>query len=258
MDLKNKVVVITGASSGIGKELAFQFAEKGAKVVLAARNAAALSANVDAIRAKGGDAISVPTDVTSRSQMVYLVEKTFEQFRRIDIFISNAGISPATGTFVQNSEVDVRATMETNFMSGAYAVWAVVPIMERAGGGQLVFVTSIVGKRGIATSAAYCASKFAMQGLAESIRPELKKKNIHVMTVCPPGVDTPFFEKNGRGTNRSFRLHPVDKICKIIVQGCEKDKREILPTIDAKLLHWGNVFLPGLMDWVIAKNKKIK
>jgi NAD(P)-dependent dehydrogenase (short-subunit alcohol dehydrogenase family) len=256
MNLQGKVVVITGASSGIGRELALQFAAKGCRVVLAARNAAALSRNVEAIREKGGEAVAIPTDVTSRSQMIYLAEKTFEQFKRLDIFISNAGISPATGTLMQNTETDLRATMETNFMAGVYAVWAAVPLMEKTGG-QLVFVTSIVGKRGIATSAAYCASKFAMQGLAESIRPELKKKNIHVMTVCPPGVDTPFFEKNGRVTKRSFRLHPVEKICKIIVRGCECGKREILPTMDAKLLHWVNVFFPGLMDWAIAKNKKI-
>ncbi len=233
-----------------------QMAAKGAKVVLAARNAAELGRAVAEIRAKGGEAISIPTDVTSRAQMIYLAEKAFEWFKRIDVFISNAGISTPPGTFMQNSETDVRAVMDTNFMAGAYAVWAAVPLMEKTGG-LMVFVTSIVGKRGIATSAAYCASKFAMQGLAESIRPELKKKNIRVMTVCPPGVDTPFFTKHGRGGKRSFPLHPVDKICKIIVDGCEKEKRELLPTADAKLLHWGNVFFPGLMDWAIAKNKKI-
>jgi NAD(P)-dependent dehydrogenase (short-subunit alcohol dehydrogenase family) len=257
MNLKEKVVVITGASTGIGQELAFQFAAKGCKVVLAARNASALSKHAAAIAAKGGAALAVATDVSSRNDVMALAEKAFAHFGRLDIFISNAGISMPSVPFTQVSETDLRSIMNTNFMAGAYAVWAAVPLMEQNGGGQLVFVTSIVGKRGVALNAPYCASKFAMQGLAESIRPELKKKNIRVMTVCPPGVDTPFYRNNGKGGDRTFRVHPVDKICRIIVRACETEAREVLPTIDAKLLHWGNVFFPGLMDWAVAKNKKI-
>lgn len=258
MNLKDKVVVITGASSGIGQELAFQFAAKGSKVVLAARRADAIERHVSAIRAKGGVAVSMQVDVQKRAQINALAQKAVSEFGRLDIFISNAGVSTGTATFLDNNEEGLRDVMETNFMAGAFATWAAAPLMEKNGGGQLVFVTSIVGKRGIALSAPYCASKFAMQGLAESMRPELSRKNIRVITVCPPGVDTPFFETNGRDTKRNFRLHPVGKICKIIVAGCENETREVLPTIDAKLLHWGNVFFPGIVDWAISKNKRLK
>jgi NAD(P)-dependent dehydrogenase (short-subunit alcohol dehydrogenase family) len=258
MNLKDKVVVITGASSGIGEELARQFSAKGSKVVLAARNAAALEKHARAIWLKGGSALVVPTDVTSRIHVETLAERTFSEYGRLDIFIANAGISPASGVFMSNSESDVRSTMETNFMGCVYSTWASVPYLEKTGGGQLVFVSSVIGKRGVALNAAYCASKFAVQGLAESIRPELALKKINVMTVCPPGVDTPFYPNNGKGMKRTFRVHPVDKIGRIIVRACEQEKREVLPTMDAKILHYGNVMFPRLMDWAIARNKRVK
>ena len=121
----------------------------------------------------------------------------------------------------------------------------------------MVFVSSIVGKRGVPRSSIYCASKFAVQGLTESIRPELHRKNIRVVSVCPPGVDTPFFEKNGRGGRRRFRLHPVRKIAAMIVRACELETREALLTIDSKLIYWANVFVPRLVDWAAAKNKGV-
>lgn len=255
MELKNRVIVITGASSGIGKELAFQFAAKGARVVLAARNAAALSAHVKAIEGAGGTALAVPTDVTQRFQVERLAQTAFNTYGRLDIFINNAGISSAQGPVMDNQEVDIRATMETNFFSNIYGIWAAVPLMEKTGGGQLVFVTSVLGKRGVALNAVYSASKFAVHGLTEGLRLELQGKNIRVMTVCPPGVDTPFYENNKKGMKRTFRVHPVDKICALIVRAVEKEKREVLLTSDAKILYWGNVFLPDVIDWAVAKNK---
>ncbi len=257
MKLKNKVVVITGASSGIGKELAFQFARKGSKVVLAARNAAALEEIAAQIWKTGQAALAVPTDVTQRFQVDRLMQAASAEFGGVDILISNAGVSHATGTAMETKEVDIRATMEVNYMGGVFGVWAAVPLMEKRGGGQIVFVTSIVGKRGVARNAAYCASKFAAQGFAESLRPELSRKNIRVTTICPPGVDTPFFANNGRADVRKFRLHPVQKIARLIVKACEQEKREALLTMDAKLLHWSNVFFPKIVDWAIAKNKEV-
>ena len=120
---------------------------------------------------------------------------------------------------------------------------------------MLVFVSSVVGKRGTPFNSGYCSSKFAVQGLTESIRPELKKKNIHVLTVCPPGVDTPFFEKNNRGGGKRFRLHPVEKISKMIVKGCEAEKREMWLTMDSKILVLANMMFPKVLDWAIPARK---
>lgn len=258
MDFNGKVVIVTGASSGIGQELAFQLARKKAKVVLAARNADALDKNTAQIRADGGTALAVQTDVSRRFQVEMLVQRAVAEFGRLDVIINNAGVSPAKGTILENSEEDLRKTMEINFMGCVYGVWSAAAQMEKTGGGQIVFVTSIIGKRGIPFNAAYCASKFAVQGLAESIRSELSPKNIRVITVCPPGVDTPFYANNGKSEKRQYRLHSAEKIARMTIAACEKETRELLPTIDAKLLHALNFFAPALMDRMIAKVKGVK
>ncbi len=243
------VVAITGASSGIGAELAVQFAARGCSVALAARRADLIEAKAGAIRQAGGQAIAVATDVSHRGDVQAFVTRTVKEFGRIDVLINNAGSAPATGTLLENSEEMFRKTLDVNLMGGVYGVWAAAPVMENNGGGVIVFISSIVGKRGVPRSSAYCASKFAVQGLTESIRPELIRKNIRVVTVCPPGVDTPFFDVNGRpGTKRNYRLHPVGKIAKAIVRAVETEKRELLPTFDAKVVFWANVFFPRLVD----------
>lgn len=256
LKLKDRVVVITGASSGIGRELAFQFAAKGSRVVLAARTQLVLEQISHQIVQAGGSAFPVPTDVTKRPEVERLMQKTHDAFGRIDILINNAGVSPAVGPLMNVREEDVRTTLEVNLMGGIYGVWAAVPYMEK-NGGEIVFVSSAVGKRGIPRSSAYCASKFAVQGLTESIRQELRSKNIRVITVCPPGVNTPFFVRNGRGDRRNFRLHPVDKISRMIVAACERETPEVLLTIDAKLLYYGNVLFPRFLDWITARVKGV-
>ncbi|MCB4756162.1 MAG: SDR family NAD(P)-dependent oxidoreductase [Elusimicrobia bacterium] len=256
MKIKDKVIVITGASSGIGKELAFQLAKKGARVVLAARNVQALEEIAGQIEKEGGVALAVPADISQRFHVARLMQRTDIEFGRLDVLINNAGISHRPGIITEIEESDFRSTMETNFMGSVYGVWAAVPLMEKHGGGLIVFVTSAIGKRGVPRSAGYCASKFAVEGLAESIRPELAPKNIRVLTVCPPGVDTPFFEKNYRQDVRRYRLHPVQKIAHLIVKAVEKEKRGVLLTLDSKALYWANVFFPRLLDWVLAKVKR--
>jgi len=256
MKLKDKVVVITGASSGIGKELAFQFAGLGSKVVLAARNARALEEIAGQINSSGGSALACPTDVSKRGPVESLARAAYEKFGRLDIFIHNAGISHPDVPLTDLKEEDVRKVMETNFMGGIYSVWAAVPYLEKAGGGQLVMVTSIIGKIGVPQDSIYCASKFALQGMAQAIRAELKGKNIRVITVCPPGVDTPFFANNNRGTSRKYRLHPVGKIARMIVKACLREKREVLLTMDAKLLHYLNFFFPRFLDWAVSRFKE--
>lgn len=257
MNLSNKVVIITGASSGIGKELAFQFARKGCSVVLAARHESLIQAHADAIANEGHRVLAVRTDVGDRAQVENLIRRTIETFGRVDILINNAGISPAKGIVLENTEQDVRDTMNVNFMGGLYGLWAVAPQMEKQGGGMVVFVTSVIGKRGIPKNSAYCASKFATQGLAESIRPELKPKNIHILTICPPGVDTPFYQNNGKSNEQRYRLHPADLIARRIVSAVEREKREDLLTTDGRLLHILNFFFPKFLDWAIGRVKGV-
>ena len=242
------VVAITGASSGIGQELAFQFAARGCSLALAARRSELIENNARKIQSAGGKAIAVTADVTRRKDVDAFMARAFREFGRLDVVIHNAGSAPASGTLLENSEEVFRQTMDVNLMGGVYGVWAAAPLMEKNGGGMMVFISSIVGKRGVPLSSAYCASKFAVQGLTESIRPELIRKNIRVLTVCPPGVDTPFFSANGRVRKRNYRLYPVEKIARRIVRAVEKEQRELLPSFDAKVVFWANVFFPRLVD----------
>lgn len=255
MKLQDKVVVITGASSGIGEELAFQCAQKGSKVVVAARNKTALDQVAQKINSSGGQALAVQTDVSIRSQVENLVAQTLKEFGRLDIFVNNAGLTHPDTDLINVSEADLRKVMEVNFMGGVYGLWAAVPAMEKNGGGMLVYVSSVVGKRGVQRNAGYCASKFAIQGLTESIRLELKKKKIHVLTVCPPGVDTPFYENNNRGGVRRYRLHSTDKITRMLVSSIEKEKREVWMTMDSKILAWANNVVPALLDKAVLAVK---
>jgi len=258
MDLKNKVVVITGASTGIGEALAFELARRGSSVVLAARNTELITQHEAKINAAGGRALAVTTDVSRRFQVETLANRAVSHFGGIDIWINNAGISPAKGTLLENSEEDVRATLETNLMGSIYGVWAAAPHLEKRGGGQIVFVSSIIGKRGVPNNAAYCASKFAIQGLSESIRPELKRKKIRVITACPAGVDTAFYKNNGKNERRrEYYLHSPEKIARLILRACERNRREVLLTFDAWLLNMMNMWAPSLLDRLMAKVKGV-
>lgn len=258
MDLKNKVVVITGASTGIGEALAFEFSRRGACVVLAARNTEKINAHESKINTGGGRALAVTTDVSRRFQVEALANRAASHFGRLDIWVNNAGISPAKGTLIENTEEDIRATLETNLMGSIYGVWAAVPHIMKNGGGQIIFVSSIIGKRGIPLNAAYCASKFAVQGLTESIRPELAKKNIHVLNVCPAGVDTDFYANNQKKVKREYTLHSKEKIARRIVRACQREKREVLLTLDAWLLNQANIWAPSLLDRILARVKEVK
>jgi short-subunit dehydrogenase len=232
-------------------------ARKGARVVLAARNSDLLKSHVQRILSEGGRALAVQTDVSNRSQVKSLIALTIKEFGQLNILVNNAGVSPARGIILENTEEDVRKTMDVNFMGSLYGVWEASPYLEKSGQGMIVFVSSIIGKRGIPKNAAYCASKFAIQGLAESIRPELKKRGIHVLTVCPAGVDTEFYRNNGKSEKREYTLHAADKIAKMIVRACEKEARELLPTWDAKILNQLSFYFPKLMDRLIAKSKGV-
>jgi len=257
MNLKDKVIIITGASSGIGRALASHLSKKGANIVAAARNRSALDILADEINKSGGRCLAVATDVSLKTDVETLVQKAVDYFQRVDILINSAGISSAQGELVDNNEEDIRQTMNVNFMGGIYGVGAVVPHMEKVGGGQIVFISSAVGKCGIPRNAVYCASKFAVNGLAESLRGELFRKHIKVLTVLPAGVDTPFFDNNKKGDKQTYKLHSVHKIAKIIIRDMEKEKRESHLTFDSWLLAQLNFFFPSLLDKAIIRAKGV-
>ena len=193
--LVEDVVVITGATSGIGAAAARQLVEAGAKVVLGARGAERLEKLVAALGEE--NAVGVPSDVRDPADSVRLVAAGVERFGRVTGLVANAGMGAYGGILDYDDELLTRM-IETNFSGTVWAVRAAVPALLAAGGGDIVVVSSVAGLRGGSDEAVYAATKFAQVGLAGAIDRELREQGIRVTAVCPAGVSTEFAMGLGR------------------------------------------------------------
>jgi short-subunit dehydrogenase len=181
--MKEKVVIITGASSGIGKALAYEFGGKGSKVVLAARNLKNLNEIVSDLQQLGIEALAIRTDVTVEQDCRILVEKTVEKFGRVDILINNAGIS-MRAIFIDLQLDVMRRLMDTNYWGTVYCTKYAMPHLLKTKG-SLVGVISIGGYIGMPGRSAYAASKFAVRGFLSTLRTENRRTGLHVLIVAP-------------------------------------------------------------------------
>jgi hypothetical protein len=255
-DLRGNVAIITGASSGIGREVALAFARAGVRTVLAARREERLREVAEAVSALNGEALVVPTNVADQTEVEHLVEATMSRFSGVDILVNNAGY----GLFasVEDTTVeDVRRIMEVNFMGAFHAVKAVLPIMRQQGRGHIINVASIVGKRALPYSSAYCATKSAMISLSESLRVELAGSGIDVSVVCPAGTATEFFEVAENKYNWRARptglVQSAAQVAQTIARVARKPKPEVMSLKPARLLVISNAMAPGFVDWGISK-----
>ena len=157
--LKDRVVIVTGASAGIGRETSRAFAREGARVALAARRADRLEALADEIRENDGEALAVPTDVGDPAQVEALVAKTLKRWGRLDILVNNAGFGHIC-RFEELTEEEIHWLVEVNLLGTLYGIQAALPIMQRQGSGHIITVSSIVGKRGTPRNSVYVATKF--------------------------------------------------------------------------------------------------
>lgn len=251
--LRDKVVLITGGSSGIGRATALRMAGFGSKVVVAARNEAALREVVREANARGAEALAVEADVTDGDQCRRAVEATVARFGRLDILLCSAGLSMRT-YFAGSDLAAIERVIKVNFFGTLYCTYYALPHVKRSRG-SLVAISSLTGKRGIPSYAVYGASKFAVQGLYESLRLELKRDGVHVGVVSPGFVDTPLRDKvlaaDGRPwaeqPSPPFRVWPVekcvDKITRLIVR---RRRQAMLPWFTGPLL-WAD---DALGDWI--------
>jgi len=197
MEIAGKVVVITGGSMGIGEALSKLFAEHGASVVLLSRDAA----RAEAARGRVGfpeRTAAFSCDVRHSEEIDRVMSLTLHHFQRIDLWINNAG----HGLLDTVSQMDMAAfheMFETNFFGAISAMQKVIPIMRQQGGGTIINISSVAGHIALPFYAAYSATKFALNAMGKAARVELKKDNIHVMTVCPGYVATKFGENAVRG-----------------------------------------------------------
>ncbi|MBA3647599.1 MAG: SDR family oxidoreductase [Chitinophagales bacterium] len=258
-DLTNKVVIITGASSGIGKSCAFSFAKKNAAVMLAARDDSKLKKVCDEIKSAGGIASFCKTDVSRENDCKNLIEKTVEEFGRIDVLINNAGIS-MRALFADLDLIVIRELMDTNFWGTVYCTkYALTEILKNKG--SIAGVSSIAGFKGLPGRAGYSASKFAMQGFLESLRIETLKKGIHVLIVCPgytsSNIRLSALNKEGKEQGETpldeNKLMSADEVANEIVKGIQKETRTLILTSQGKITVLLNKFFPAFMDKMVYR-----
>lgn len=252
----SRVVAITGASAGIGEACALRLARGGAAVAISARRADRLASVASRITSAGGRAMAVPGDVTSEADVQALVARTVETFGRLDVMIANAGAG-YHGT-IEDTPVDVaRRLMDVNFIGTFIAARAALPVFRRQGSGHLVIVSSIVGRRGVAGTGAYGATKAAQAGFAESLRAELAGTGIHVTTIFPVSTRTEFHEAIRRDYGYAVAgLGPTQEagdVAEAIARALVTPRPEVYPHAGSRALAIAAVVAPALTDRLVQK-----
>jgi len=255
----NKVVVITGASSGFGKGCAIKFAAAGASVVLAARREHVLDDLARQCEHEGGRALAVPTDITQEGDVQQLTQRALSEFRRIDIWINNAG-SGAVGLFEEVPLADHIRVIQTNLIGTVYGSYFAMTQFRKQGGGILINVASVIGKVAAPYFSSYAAAKHGVIGLGGSLRQELEQENvgtIHVCTVIPSSFDTPFFEHAAQYTGREARPIPPtgnpQEVVDTIFDLAADPKDEVAVGGAAKVSTLAHQLFPGLVESMMAR-----
>jgi short-subunit dehydrogenase len=256
--IRNSVVVITGAASGIGRATALRFARRRTHLVLASRRVEALESLVAECTALGSKAIAVPTDMSEYDAVQELASRAVEEFGRIDVWVNNAAVS-FFSPFLQVPLRDFERVIDVNVMGYVYGARAALERMQHQGSGVLVNVASIVGEIPQPYTSAYSVSKAAVRALGVSLRSELKldgKKHIHVCTVLPPTIDTPFFDHAANYTGRrAVAMPPVyspDRVARTIVDLVGKPTREIAVGRIGRSMVRQHRLMPGRLERVMA------
>jgi len=258
---QDKVVVVTGASSGIGRALALRLAEQGAWLALAARDAQRLDALADECRQRGGKAIAVPTDVTAEVQCKAMIERTVTELGRLDMLINNAGIG-ATGLLEELPDLTLfKRVMDVNFYGTVYCTYYAVKHLKQTQG-RIVNISSLGGKSPLPYNTNYIASKYAVHGFSDSLRMELAQAGISVTVICPYWVVTEFHERqlDKDGTPRGPRGRAIyspktmtaDRCAAITLKAAARRKREVLMG-PGWLAVWLRVIAPGLVDKITVE-----
>jgi short-subunit dehydrogenase len=259
---KNKVVWITGASSGIGEALAYAFATEGAKLILSARRTEELLRVKKAINLPDSDVFVLPLDLSDTSKVAELTKDVIEKFGRIDILINNGGMSQRSLTIDTSLEID-RKIMEINFFGTIALTKSVLPFMIKQNSGHIIAMSSIAGKFGFYFRSAYAASKHALHGFFESLRMEVQHNNIKVLIVCPGKIKTNIsinaITGDGGTHNKMDESQEnglsAEECARQILNGIKKNKEELY--IGGKELRavWVKRFFPNLFSKLIKKQK---
>ncbi|HEX8203942.1 MAG TPA: SDR family oxidoreductase [Isosphaeraceae bacterium] len=251
--IEESVVVITGASSGIGRATALAFARRGASVVLAARRAPALADVAAECEGLGARALAVPTDVTDEDAVQALARRALEAFGRIDVWVNNAGVT-AMGFFEAIPPDVFRRVIETNLFGVVHGARAVLPHFRERASGVLINVASVNGKAAGPYASDYVASKFGVVGFSESLRQEaiLRGDDVHVCTVLPASIDTPLFQHAGNYAGRGIKpmkpVYDAEQVAETILGLVESPQREVFVGNAGRMMALMHGLVPGYFE----------
>ena len=260
--LSEQVVVVTGASSGIGRETAIMLGERGASVVLAARNETALQGVAEEIDRLGGEAHVVVTDVAEWSQVERLGQAAVDHFGRIDTWVNCAAISEYA-TVEQMTIEEIERIIDVILMGEIRGMKAALPHLTRQGQGTIINVASALAKRSVPLQAAYCAAKHGIKGFTESFRMELQRDHpgIAVTLILPSSINTPLFHharsRLGVLPKPMPPVYEPEAVAEAILFAAEHPRREIVVGGAGKMLEIGEALSPSLLDWYMTRNGKM-
>lgn len=250
--------LVTGASSGIGRALVLELAGRGCRVVAVARRGDALEELAQQAAQAAGQVETVCGDVTDSAVRQAALNRAAEAFGGLDLLINNAGVG-ALGPFAEAAGSRLRRIMEVNFFAAAELTREAVPHLHRGRQPMVVLVGSVLGMRGVPNSAEYCASKFALHGLSQSLRAEFARRQpvIDVLYVAPSTTETEFFDallerRAETAWKRRPRMAPRT-VARRMARAIESGKHELVLSVGGKLLVSFSHWTPRLMDWIVAR-----
>lgn len=248
--------IVTGASSGIGREIAIELARQGGRLIITARRDERLDEVLAELKRLGADALSVVGDIVDPTLRAALVEAASSKFDGLDALVNNAGIG-AHGPFVDANEDRVRRVMEVNFFAPVELIRSAIPLLRNGSRPIIVNVSSVLGHRAIANRSEYCASKFAMHGFSDALRCELAGDGIDVLLVSPSTTSSEFFDRaidqEGDATTHTRHAMSPCAVARKTVQAIRRGNHEVILSAGGKAIVWLDRLCPTVMDRILAR-----
>jgi short-subunit dehydrogenase len=260
-EIRDRSILITGASSGIGRATALECAKLGARMGLAARREEQLHQLAAEIRALGAQVYYMVTDVADGGQVKLFVDRGITTYGRIDVLVNNAGYG-LRATLEETTPEEYQRLIQVNLMGAFYGIQAVLPHMKARQCGHIINVSSVVGVRAMPQSGAYSSTKFAMNALSEALRIEVADSGIDVSVVLPISTATEFFDVASRTSGKPAKptgpVQSAEHVAKGIVSCIRKPRPEVYAYPPARLLHALNALWPGLVDRYVKRVLKLQ
>ncbi len=257
--IKDKAVIITGGSSGIGRACALRFGKEGGRICISGRNEQRLSETANDLKAEGVEVMTVVGDVSNENDCVRLINETLNSYGRIDVLINNAGVS-MRALFRDVDLSVIRQLMEVNFFGTVYCTkYALKPLLRH--GGTVVGISSIAGFQGLPGRAGYSASKFAMQGFLDALRLENHDTGLNVLTVCPGYTESNIRKtalvadgsQQGTSPRDEKQMMTSDEVADHIYEAVRKRRKKVVLTMQGKLAYWLGKLMPNLIDRMVRR-----